>query len=372
MNNPNLLEILILVVLGLLTILVIIALVLVIKQNKEINHTKEQVKELRDDTEDLQRQTTLAAELSNQSVQTMQQSIQGTQTAMQQTVTQGYSEFNKAIDTKLMNSFNTINQYLEVLNKDLGEMKTVASGIDDVKKVLSNVKTRGILGEIQLGAILREILAPQQYEENIATIPGSTERVEYAVKLPGGEHPVYLPIDSKFPADTYRHLLDAYDKANSDEVEYCKKALIQQLKKEASDISSKYVKAPYTTDFGVMFIPFEGLYAEVINLGLIDKLQNEYNVVVAGPSTMAALLNSLQMGFRTLAIQENAQNVWHVLGNVKSEFENFAEVLEDTQTKLTRASDSLDKLIGTRTKKIQKALSSVESLGGFKDEEYLD
>lgn len=365
MDFTKIIQIAVPVLLGLVFILLVVMLVIIAKQNRAIESAKKEIQELRDDTEDLQKQTVIAAELSSQGIQTMQQSLQGTQSVMQQTVTQSYSELNKVLDNKLAGSFSAINQYLQTLNKDLGEMKTVASGIEDVKKVLSNVKTRGILGEIQLGSILREILSPQQYDENVPTIPYSTERVEYAVKLPGDERPIYLPIDSKFPADTYRHLLDAYDSSDAAAVESAKKLLIQQLKKEANDIRSKYVEVPYTTDFGVMFLPFEGLYAEAINLGVLEILQHDYNVVIAGPSTMAALLSSLQMGFKTLAIQENAQKVWTVLGNVKSEFENFADVLNDTQQKLNKVSESLEKLIGTRTKKIQKALSDVESLEGL-------
>ena len=365
MDFTKIIQIAVPVLLGLVFILLVVMLVIIAKQNRAIESAKKEIQELRDDTEDLQKQTVIAAELSSQGIQTMQQSLQGTQSVMQQTVTQSYSELNKVLDNKLAGSFSAINQYLQTLNKDLGEMKTVASGIEDVKKVLSNVKTRGILGEIQLGSILREILSPQQYDENVPTIPYSTERVEYAVKLPGDERPIYLPIDSKFPADTYRHLLDAYDSSDAAAVESAKKQLIQQLKKEANDIRSKYVEVPYTTDFGVMFLPFEGLYAEAINLGVLEILQHDYNVVIAGPSTMAALLSSLQMGFKTLAIQENAQKVWTVLGNVKSEFENFADVLNDTQQKLNKVSESLEKLIGTRTKKIQKALSDVESLEGL-------
>ena len=297
-----------------------------------------------------------------QDIQNVQDNVRGLQSTMAQTMTQSYASLNQTLDNKLPDSFDSINSYLQDMNKDLGEMKSVASGIEDVKKVLTNVKSRGILGEIQLGSILQDILPPSQYETNIATVPGSSERVEYAVRLPGDEIPVYLPIDSKFPGDAYSHLLDAYDAAAEAEVKATRSILLNQFRKEARDISSKYIKVPYTTEFAVMFLPFEGLYAEAVNLGAIEMLQREYNVVIAGPSTMAALLNSLQMGFKTLAIQENAERVWQVLGNVKSEFAKFAEVLDDTQDRLMKVNEDLDKLIGVRTKKIQRALLEVEDL----------
>ncbi len=299
-----------------------------------------------------------------QDIQNVQDNMRGLQTTMAQTMTQSYASLNQTLDNKLQGSFDSINSYLQLMNKDLGEMKSVASGIEDVKKVLTNVKSRGILGEIQLGSILSDILSKTQYEENISTVPGSSERVEFAVKLPGTDLPVYLPIDSKFPGDSYAHLLDAYDAADEAEVKSTRNILMGQFKKEAKDISSKYLKVPYTTEFAVMFLPFEGLYAEAVNMGAVEILQREYNVVIAGPSTMAALINSLQMGFRTLAIQENAEKVWKVLGNVKNEFAKFADVLEDTQDKLMKVNEDLDKLIGARTKKIQKALTEVEVLEG--------
>ena len=299
-----------------------------------------------------------------QDIQNVQDNVRGLQTTMAQTMTQSYASLNQTLDNKLQGSFDSINAYLQDMNKDLGEMKTVASGIEDVKKVLTNVKTRGILGEMQLGAILQDILSPSQYDTNIATVPGSTERVEYAVRLPGNEIPIYLPIDSKFPGDAYSHLLDAYDAASESEVKATRNILMGQLRKEAKDIQTKYVKVPYTTEFAVMFLPFEGLYAEAVNMGAVEILQREYDIIIAGPSTMAALLNSMQMGFKTLAIQENAEKVWQVLGNVKSEFAKFADVLEDTQSRLSKVSEDLDKLVGARTKKIQKALDEVEKLEG--------
>ena len=346
---------------GLLLVGLIILLIAVVKLRNSV----------RRNTRNNKQSAELMQQSLRQDIQSVQDNVRGLQTTMAQTMTQSYASLNQTLDYKLQGSFDSINSYLQVMNKDLGEMRSVASGIEDVKKVLTNVKSRGILGEIQLGAILSDILSPSQYETNVATIPGSSEKVEYAVKLPGGDAPVYLPIDSKFPGDAYSHLLDAYDAAAESEVKATRNILMSQFKKEAKDISTKYVKVPYTTEFAVMFLPFEGLYAEAVNLGAIEILQKEYNVVIAGPSTMAALLNSLQMGFRTLAIQENAEKVWQVLGNVKNEFSKFASVLEDTQDKMAKVSEDLDKLIGVRTKKIQKALMEVEVLDDYDSFDYI-
>ena len=269
-------------------------------------------------------------------------------------------KLNQTIDTRMTESFKIVNDRLEQVYKGLGEMQSLAVGVGDLKKVLSNVKTRGILGEIQLGSILREILSSEQYEENVATKPGSRNVVEFAVKLPaqnGGF--VYLPIDSKFPGDTYAALKDAYDSGNAAEVESAAKALIRTIKSEAKDIHDKYVAPPSTTDFAVMFLPFEGLYSEVVNRGMIEVLQREYKVNVAGPSTMAALLNSLQMGFKTLAIQKRSSEVWKLLEEVSTEFNTFAKALSTTQDKLRIADSELEKLVGVRTRQMQKKLSQI-------------
>ena len=247
--------------------------------------------------------------------------------------------------------------------KGLGEMQTLATGVGDLKKVLSNVKTRGILGEIQLGAILEQILAPEQYAENVATVKGSSERVEYAVKLPGdGTSCVYLPIDAKFPIDAYNGLLDAYDTADAAQVEAAAKVLEQRIRQFAKDIHTKYIHVPETTDFGIMFLPIEGLYAEVVRRGMVERLQAEFKVVIAGPTTMAALLNSLQMGFKTLAIQKRSSEVWDVLSSVKSEFETFGTALEQAQTRINQAGNALESLVGVRTRQIQRKLRSVTTL----------
>lgn len=269
---------------------------------------------------------------------------------------------DEKLDDKLNQSFNVVNESLRQVYEGLGEMKNIANQVGDVKKVLSGVKTRGILGEVQLASILEEILAPNQYEIEIPTIPGSSNRVEFAVKMPGqGEDSeVYLPIDSKFPGETYARLMEAYDSADKFAVEEARKLLERTIKSEAKDIKSKYVMPPYTTDFAIMFLPFEGLYAEVVRMGMIEVLQREYKISIAGPTTMAALLNSLQMGFRTLAIEKHSSEVWEILGAVKSEFSNFNNVLDDTRNRLKQADEGLEKLVGVRTRAIERKLREID------------
>ncbi len=272
-------------------------------------------------------------------------------------------KLQKTLEERIGQSFKLVSERLEQVYRGLGEMQTLANGVGDLKKVLSNVKTRGILGEIQLGAILEEILAPEQYEVNVVTKPNSKQPVEYAVKLPGdGENLVYLPIDSKFPGDTYAKLVDAYEAGNPAEIAQAAAALDRAIKSFAKDIHDKYIDPPHTTDFGIMFLPFEGLYAEVVRRGMVEILQRDYKINIAGPTTMAALLNSLQMGFRTLAIQKRSGEVWQVLGAVKVEFDKFAGVLAATQQRLEQANSELDKLVGVRTRQIQKKLRSVTVL----------
>ena len=272
-------------------------------------------------------------------------------------------KLQKTLEEKMNKSFSLVNERLEQVYKGLGEMQTLAVGVGDLKKVLSNVKTRGILGEIQLGAILSEILSKEQYEENIATKKGSKNVVEFAIKLPSdGAGTVYLPIDSKFPGDTYSALRDAVESCDRQRIESAQKALVQRIKGEAKDIHDKYIDPPNTTEFAIMFLPFEGLYSEVVNMGLVEVLQREYKVNIAGPSTMAALLNSLQMGFKTLAVQKRSAEVWKILGGVKTEFDKFNDVLVMTQQRLDQANKELDKLVGVRTRQIQRQLKDVESV----------
>lgn len=279
---------------------------------------------------------------------------------MRQTVDE---KLQKTLEEKMNKSFSLVNERLEQVYKGLGEMQTLAVGVGDLKKVLSNVKTRGILGEIQLGAILSEILTKEQYEENIATKKGSKNVVEFAIKLPSdGAGTVYLPVDSKFPGDTYSALRDAVESGDRQRIESAQKALVQRIKGEAKDIHDKYIDPPNTTEFAIMFLPFEGLYSEVVNMGLVEVFQREYKVNIAGPSTMAALLNSLQMGFKTLAVQKRSAEVWKILGGVKTEFDKFNDVLVMTQQRLDQANKELDKLVGVRTRQIQRQLKDVESV----------
>lgn len=272
-------------------------------------------------------------------------------------------KLQQTLDRKLNDSFQLVSQRLEQVYKGLGEMQNLAAGVGDLKKVLSNVKTRGVLGEIQLGAILEQMLAPDQYATNVATKKGSQANVEYAVRLPGNDGtPVWLPIDAKFPLDAYEQVLSAYDTADALQVETAVKQLKTRVKTFAKDVQTKYIDPPATTDFAILFIPVEGLYAELVRVGMVEELQREYKVTLAGPTTMSALLNSLQMGFRTLAIQKRSSEVWKVLGKVKTEFDTFASVLEATQNRLNQANAELDKLVGVRTRQIQRTLKNVESL----------
>ena len=268
----------------------------------------------------------------------------------------------KSLEDKMNKSFSLVSERLEQVYKGLGEMQNLATGVGDLKKVLSNVKTRGILGEIQLGSILSEILSPEQYAENVATKKGSKNVVEFAVKLPAKDDGfIWLPIDSKFPGDTYSALREAMENGDKAQIDLCAKTLINTIKAEAKDISTKYIDPPNTTEFAIMFLPFEGLYSEVVNRGMVEVLQRDYRVNIAGPSTMAALLNSIQMGFKTLAVQKRSAEVWKVLGGVKKEFDNFAKVLESTQKKLDMANKDLDTLVGVRTRQIQRKLKAVQT-----------
>ena len=282
-------------------------------------------------------------------------------------------KLQKTLDERISQSFKAVNDRLADVYKGLGEMQTLAGDVGDLKKVMAGVKTRGILGEIQLGAIISEILSPEQYEENAVTRPGTANRVEFAIKLPGeGDQPVYLPVDAKFPADAYHHLVDAYEAGDPEAIKAASAELETRIKGAAKDIRDKYVEPPYTTTFGIMFLPFEGLYAEVVRMGLVDILQTQYRVSVAGPTTLAALLNSLQMGFRTLAIQKRSGEVWEVLGAVKTEFGKFEDALAKVQTRINQTGDELEKLVGARTRQINRKLKSVAELPAAEAQKLLD
>ena len=275
-------------------------------------------------------------------------------------------KLHNTLETRLGQSFQLVSERLEAVQRGLGEMQSLATGVGDLKRVLTNVKTRGTFGEVQLGALLEQILIPDQYAANVATIPGSAERVEYAIRLPGshGEQPVWLPIDAKFPVEDYQRLLDAQEAADADAAMAAGRALETRVREEARRIQSKYVAPPHSTDFAILFLPTEGLYAEVIRRpGLSDLLQRDFRITLAGPTTLTALLNSLQMGFRTLAIEKRSSEVWQLLAAVKTEFGKFAGVLEKTRKKLTEASNVIDQA-GVRTRAIERKLRHVETLPG--------
>jgi DNA recombination protein RmuC len=308
---------------------------------------------------------------NEQKLDLIRKSVETKLTYIQEDNNKKLEEMRKTVDEKLQNtldakinkSFELVNQRLEQVYKGLGEMQTLATGVGDLKKVLTNVKTRGIVGEIQLGAILSEILSPEQYDENVATKKGSKNVVEFAVKLPAEDDSfIYLPIDSKFPGDTYSALRDAIESGDKNTIDSAVKALTTTIKNEAKDIRDKYIDPPNTTEFAIMFLPFEGLYSEVVNRGMVEELQRRYKVNVAGPSTMAALLNSLQMGFKTLAVQRRSAEVWKILGEVKTEFDKFNDVLVATQQRINQANSELDKLVGVCTRQIQRKLKSVQSI----------
>jgi DNA recombination protein RmuC len=279
------------------------------------------------------------------------------------------------LEKRLGESFKQVSERLEQVHKGLGEMQTIASGVGDLKKVLSNVKTRGVLGEYQLGNILEQILTGEQYSKNVATKKGSQAHVEYAIRLPGKstDEEVWMPVDSKFPIQSYETLMEAYELGSPEQIESAQKVLIRAVEGFARDISEKYIDPPHTTDFGIMFLPVEGLYAEVLrHPGLFETLQRTYKITVTGPTTLSALLNSLQMGFRTLAVQKRSSEVWSVLGAVKSEFSKFSEHLGRVQKQLHTASGSLETLRVTRTNQIERKLRSVETLDPIETREILE
>ena len=282
-------------------------------------------------------------------------------------------KLQSTLETRLGQSFQLVSERLEAVQRGLGEMQSLASGVGDLKRVLSNVKTRGILGEMQLAALLEQMLTPEQYAANVATVPGSDERVEFAVRLPGSDRDgqVWLPIDAKFPREDYERLLDAQQQADIDAMERAASALERRVRDEAKTIRAKYIAPPATTDFAILFLPTEGLYAEIIRRpGLFDSVQREQRVIVTGPTTLSAVLNSLQMGFRTLAIQQRSSEVWQLLGAVKNEFGKFGEVLKMVRKKLDEAGKPID-ATAVRTRAIERKLRDVESLPGEQAQQLL-
>ena len=285
-------------------------------------------------------------------------------------------KLHKTLEERLGQSFKIVSERLEAVQKGLGEMQNLATGVGDLKKVLSNVKTRGVLGEIRLGNILEQILAPEQYDANVKTKSGSNDHVEYAIKLPGRDDDgkqVYLPIDAKFPQEDYVRLQTAYDKGDLAGIDAATRSLTNSIKKFAKDIHSKYIDPPNTTDFGIMFLPIEGLFAEVVRQpDLVAHLQRDYKIIITGPTTLAAMLNSLQMGFKTLAIQKRSSEVWKILGAVKTEFNKFGGVLEKAQKKINEANKEIDTLVGTRTRMMMSKLKKVEELPSVDSQNVLE
>ena len=310
--------------------------------------------------ESMQRQVLLSTRNQEERINDLRLENERQLTEMRKTVEDKLSE---SLDKKLDASFAQVSERLESVYKGLGEMHTLAAGVGDLKKVLTNVKTRGIWGEMQLGNLIRQILAPGQYEENVAVVPGSSERVEFAILLPdrsGGT--VYLPVDSKFPQEDYIRLTDAAQAGDTAAAETARKALQQRLKTEAKKISEKYISPPYTSDFAILFLPVEGLYAEALQTPeLVETLQREYRVTIAGPGTFTAMLNALQMGFRTLAIERRSGEVFKLLGVIRTDFSRFAEMLETTRHRLDQAGESIDSAV-SRTRTIQRRLSGLESV----------
>ncbi len=270
------------------------------------------------------------------------------------------SEKLNSMDTRISRLSADMNTRLERLSHSMGEMQTLAGGVEELRKTLSNVKTRGILGEWQLGAILSEIMSKEQYEENVCTVPNTRNPVEFAIKLPGQSGIVYLPIDSKFPLDAYYNLLDAYESADAAAIEECAKLLLGRVDKFAKDIKEKYIAPPHTTDFGILFVPVEGLYAELVKRGMCETLQTKYKISIAGPVNLAALLNALQMGFKTLAVNEKAEDIWHQLMAIKGEFEKFNGVLEKAQQHIALAEKDINDLMGVRTRQILREFERLE------------
>lgn len=301
--------------------------------------------------------------------------IQSTEKKLEQMRETVDEKLQKTLNERLGQSFELVSRQLENVQKGLGEMQNLAQDVGGLKKVLSNVKMRGGLGEVRLEMLLEQVLAPEQYEANVKTKKGSADMVEFAIKLPGKDEEmgsVYLPIDAKFPQEAYHHLTDAYEIADPDAIESASRSLDVIIRKMARDIQEKYIDPPNTTEFGIMFLPFEGLFAEVIRrTDLMEQLQRDYRIIVTGPTTLAAILNSLQMGFKTLAIQKRSSEVWKVLGAIKTEFGKFGGMLEKAQKNLHTATNQLDELVGKRTKAIQRRLRDVESLPTGEAAQYL-
>jgi DNA recombination protein RmuC len=323
--------------------------------------------------ESLTKETTTGLEKNRETVEKKLTDIQKENSEKLEKMRETVDEkLHKTLETRLGESFKLVSERLELVQKGLGEMQNLATGVGDLKKVLSNVKTKGVLGEYQLGAILEQVLAPGQYEQNVSTKEGSRENVEFAIKIPSKDDTnkaIWLPVDSKFPTVDYEKLMDAYEHGDVELLEKSKKELEAKIKSFAKDIHTKYVDPPNTTDFAIMFLPFEGLYAEVLRIpGLFEYIQKTYKITIAGPTTISAFLNSLQMGFRTLAVKKQTNEIWKVLGDVRSEFGKFGDVLDAAKYKLEQASKELEKT-GTRTRQIERKLERLEEFDALPETE---
>lgn len=336
-----------------------------LKQQQAIHQEVERLRtelyqQLTDIRQELNKSHLETRDATDRRLQAIQESNEKHLEEMRQTVEE---KLEKTLQTRLQASFETVSKQLESVNRGLGEMQTVARDVGSLNKVLSGTKTRGIMGELQLGQIIEDILTPSQYEREFATVSDSSERVEYAVKLPGqteGDY-IYLPIDSKFPLADYYRLEDAYESGDKDQIDLHRKNLLAAIKRFAKDIQSKYLNPPETTNFGVLFLPTEGLYSEVVrNPIFFDDLRRQENIVIAGPTTLSALLNSLSVGFKTLNIQRSADDISKVLGNVKLEFGKFSDLLLKAQKQLNQASSNIDKLLTTRTNAIERSLRAID------------
>ena len=347
------------------------------------DQAKAQQEALRQQFQDLLKQLHTQGKQSLEAVKDVRETVEKQLKEIREDNGTRLEEMRKTVDEKLQDtlekrlgeSFKLVSERLEQVHKGLGEMQNLANGVGDLKKVLNNVKTKGILGEYQLGNILEQLLPPEQYEENIATRPGSSERVEFAIRMPGNsdDDEVWLPIDSKFPLKGYEDLLNARETGDLEAISAAEKSLTGTIEKFAKDISTKYVEAPYTTDFGVMFLPIESLYAEVLrHPGVFETLQRKYRITVTGPTTMSALLNSLQMGFRTLAVTKRSSEVWKILEAVKTEFGKFSDQLERVDKQLSTAKKSLEDLRSTRTNVMQRRLRDVGVLDAGKSQDVLE
>lgn len=351
---------------------------------KRLDHqAKAQQEALRQQFQDLLKQLHTQGKQSLEAVKDVRETVEKQLKEIREDNGTRLEEMRKTVDEKLQDtlekrlgeSFKLVSERLEQVHKGLGEMQNLANGVGDLKKVLNNVKTKGILGEYQLGNILEQLLPPEQYEENIATRPVSSERVEFAIRMPGNskDDEVWLPIDSKFPLKGYEDLLNARETGDLEAISAAEKSLTGTIEKFAKDISTKYVEAPYTTDFGVMFLPIESLYAEVLrHPGVFETLQRKYRITVTGPTTMSALLNSLQMGFRTLAVTKRSSEVWKILEAVKTEFGKFSDQLERVDKQLSTAKKSLEDLRSTRTNVMQRRLRDVGVLDAGNSQDVLE